>query len=328
MIIKRYIPAPYCGSQSIAQNTFIPYIKGIEQMFLDAGLVKSNTSTNIDTDNIQLPNVRNTGYNYMSKVLEFDLNDSMQVTNPFRIGMQFGTYWDNSATSSSYGVYPIFLVCKTYVINGITNERVITSNSTYMYGYTTRYAPHKYTTSGDYQAEVYDARADSFIIAKDGFFAMCLSPGYDQYNQSADNVHRPESSLFSLVIERCGENINVLCPGTSQTSLDGIVGYTYRHGAEAIRTDSLTHYTDNGIVYQNGKIVVFPKYIVDENNYIEQSKNVVIVNADTLNHSSEIDLIVNNDTAKFIAMPGKHGKFFKNTGRILVRYDDVPDITV
>lgn len=326
MIVKRFIPAPLCNTQAEAESTFKTYIKGVSQLFIDAGLTPSATTTSIDVNDITVHNTRLTGHRYMSKTLDFDMNDAGQIENPYRISLQFGTYWTGTTdgNDSYYGAMPIWVNCNVHIVNVKTGEIVITSVSTKMYDWTTR-SKNRYT-SGRYQANVYDAKADSFIISREGYLAICLSPGYDQYMET-DNIYKKESSIATIVIERFGNNLNVICNETANTSGGGYIGYVYSHGQGLTRADSLTHYVDNNIVYQHGKIVVFPKYVIDENTTIKQSENTVIVNADTMTYNSEIALNVNNIQAKFIALPGRREKFFNNSGRILVRFGDA-DIPV
>lgn len=96
MNIKRFISPPRWGSDENAKISMKSYIKNVESMLIDSGLVKSVVDDNMDTDNIDFPllslvTVTNNASNsfYIDKPLQFDMVDSGQAVTPIRIKFWF-----------------------------------------------------------------------------------------------------------------------------------------------------------------------------------------------------------------------------------------------
>lgn len=315
MIYSKNIAPPSWGNDLIASTSIIQYIKSVESLILSSGLIKSNTADNMDTDNIVLPSINGkTGYNYISKSLQFDLTDEFQVSLPLRIKLYFG-FFRNAISKSGTSELPIFLATKISV-HDINNESsVIRGSSCYFNGIT--YQTLKPNVSWQ-PSNIYNSNTDSFIVNRNGFFAFNINPNYGEWGGDAVAPPRKDNSLFFLVIDRNYDCANVLLHGDDNTLTlnNTIIGATK---PPEVRNGNL-HFVDTNTLYSGGKIVIFPTFVNKCDDTIIQSSNVCVVSKDVINTGNILDVTVNGVPSKFIAMSGKGDTYFNGSGRIIVRY--------
>lgn len=312
MVYKEYIQPPQWGNDVVAQQQIPLYIKNIESFMVRAGLSKSNTLDNMDTDNITIPTTITTGETYIEKSLQFDLSDIGQLENPLRVKLFFGFYRGDIPTDAG-NEQPIFSCIKTVVesINNTNNS--ITSVSTQISGN----ALQQPTSGNTWFPNIYNSKAESIIINKDGFLAINLHPNYAEVGQG--NTPLTDNSLMFLIIERGGgEYANVIVTNNDILTSDF---YNYKIGDTYIASieNSYTHFVNTYSIYSNGMVSVFPSFVATGTNTIKQSSNVCVINADAIATGAQLEILVNDEPTKFIAFSGKGSSFFNARGRFLVR---------
>lgn len=310
--IRRYIAPPEWWSQSNIDRTVVPYIKSIEQLCLDAGLVKSDIIDNMDTDNITLPSfpttILNSYNNVCSKKLSFDLNDTMQAQLPIRIEFTFGYYAYNASTHGS-NYYPYYNMTQVRVglINSsnkmdiykeFTSSR-IRSNSAAI-------SDAVMKTREGFPPYVNYSNLESFICVRDGFVMMNILP---DFSQSDNTAVIPTTDIF-FAIERSfddtltptADDINLI--SSNSTTLESSSRlYTHvmgKHNNVYTTFDTMQYYVIP-TQYSAGKIILYPFTHMGLNYTTKQSPNFCGVNNAVLSPTVELDVSVgDNPPAKFI----------------------------
>lgn len=317
MFINRFIKDPVWGNDAFAALNVKPYLKNVESMLIDAGLVKSDVVDNLDTDNITLPSISlatspsTNNIFYIDKPLQFDMNDIGQSTLPIRLKFYMG-FFRYANTKNGTSEYPVFVVSKLEVVNITTGTIIFTSYSNYIESYTTYIA-----SSFEYFIpNSYTINAKSSVIYRDGFLAINITPDWYEYGTSfMDRA----ASMFTIIIERYDGNINIIAPITNQMSAAGFGNYVYGVVTPLSRSESMCHYVDTGGIYSDGKLPIFP-YFISNGNEIKQSSNIAFVNSKSMATSTKIKVTDNNaNEIDFIAFSGKGGYHMKTSGRIIVR---------
>lgn len=308
--IRRYIEPPKWWSQDHMVETVPTFIRAVEQLCLDAGLVKSSTADNMDTSNITLPTFPMTGAvgswnNTCSKTLSFDLNDSMQTSLPIRIEFAFGYYCQNTNTKTSDNYYPYFNYTnvRVGVIDKSTNKLVNAQSfvSASKTSYTSQNTSVFYKTIDDYRPFTEFGGMDSFINVSDGFVAMSILP---EFSESTTATTRYSTEIF-FMLERSfddlniptPDNINLICVNSAisfNTTTSRLYTYVIARDTPIFSTlDTMNYYTTPHD-YNKGNLILFPFMHFNVNYSIQQSPNFCGINTNVLSVGVETMVSIND----------------------------------
>lgn len=311
MIYKKNILVPSWGKDSVAEIEIKRYIKDIESLMITAGLIYSNVNDNLDTENIVLPSVdvKTSGYYYIEKKLQFDLNDSLQAVNPLRIKFNFGFYRRQGGDSAAK--YPVVLYFTMEVYSILLNKSV----TLVAFAPETTDVPYLNDNSnsrGGWTHKLYSGGGESFVINRDGFLTININTLSMEYYNSTIGY---DSSFFWLIIDRNNDGANVIGFNGS------MVCYNMSKTLEPYNDITRLHYVATDNVFVDGKMPVFPTHTVDDIGENKQSSNVVLTNYKTIACGGEVDINVGAIKTRFKAMSGKNSTFFRGSGRVLVRIE-------
>lgn len=310
--IRRYIEPPRWWSQDEIDASVVPFIKSVEQLCLDAGLVKSDLIDNMDTDNISLPSFPATTSirydNVCTKKLSFDLNDSMQSQLPIRIEFTFGYYtYNTSSQGSTYYPYYNYIKIRVGIINANNTMSVFRDFSNTKVRSASSTISDSYMKSRDgFPPYTYFSGMDSFICVRDGFVAINILPDYSQ----SDNTSTQNTTEVFFAIERSfdenntptADNINLISPNTTSVDTSNML-YTYVMSltADVYSTSDTMNYFPLPSQYSEGKIILYPFSHMNSNYTMQQSPNFCGIDSNVLSPTVEVDVSVgDNPPSKFI----------------------------
>lgn len=305
--IRRYITPPKWWSQQHMEDTVPVYIRAIEQMCLDAGLVKSTNADNMDTSNIVLPTwpmtgVANSYNNTCSKKLSFDFADPMQVQLPIRIEFTFGYYCYSKNTTPHENYYPYFNYTgvKVGIVGPDNNIRIGREfNSSYKYGYSSVLSDAFYKTLPDYRPYTEFGGMDSFVSVSDGFVAMSILPEFAE----SHNTTMYYSTEVLFTVERSfdntntptGRNINLVCVTNSDiTTSARLYTFVMSKDKSVFSTLDTMYYYNTPHNYNMGNLILYPFLHFNEDYTVQQSSNYCGVKDAVLSVGVEAAVSIND----------------------------------
>ena len=297
-VIKRRIYPPNIETEDQANATIKQYMQDIELLLLDAGLIKSATTDNIDV--LDPPPFPWAGVNsvWMTKALSYDLNDTYQAELPIRISFTFGFYRHQSTD------YPRRIILHTAVgvIDPVTNK-MIPDKAKYAVNYIYGHGDH----SGNGPLTYLDYGMSSFVNVKDGFVCICISPGVGSYAPQSTGGLR-NTNIF-IVIERNfddaymynGTGCNIIMRDTaSAISTSTTLNTTAISATEpSIVTSTNMLFANTSGFLANGKLITYPVMHINNGAHLLQTPNMVITNSRAIGSSQPIDLVINGVTKRF-----------------------------
>lgn len=305
-MIRRYIEPP-SWLDTDYKVTVSKFIKDIEQLCLDAGLVKSNEVDNLDTNNIDYSGIKINESGWQSlPYLWFNLNDTMQTELPVQLGFSIAKYRNNSSS-----LYPPFLVVYTYVkVNGRT-----VSGGNYCSAHNSS-GP----TARNGKPYTYNNQSDSFIINNDGFISVNICPGFMEGGGTTD--YTSPGHLSSVTIERSfdsgaytAENINVFLSPSNYTVAHPMRVYVGNTESITEVQSTFIYYNmnNNNGVFSKGKLQLHTVYHIYNNGALMPSPNILAVYRYALTETAEVNAQINGINHKFIALPAGDPNFVNTT---------------
>ena len=337
--IRRYIQAPlWDGDDFIANN--VKFMKDLEQLLLDAGLVKSNVADNLDMDTFDMSewfesNKDRISYNYIP-LLVFNMNDSIQNELPISIKFAFGFY---RGGTHPYHPYHPYMHVSIYASDN--------TQSAYTSPHTSN-APAGSSSSTVRTPTVTDDEYDSFVTNIDGFLSVniCNGFGTDSGQYSADGRTKPPMSFCSFQVERSfdelgnytAENVNVFLPygsGVGAKNMRNVVLTPDERFTETQTT--YVYFNKYNKPFSKGKVVFHSMYHVFNDSTVKPSPNMLAIADAVLHPTQEIKLSINSQPeSNFIALTNGndgayshsrvedasgHNQYVTKDARVIVRFE-------
>lgn len=314
---KFITPPDLTGGQDVFNASLKKFFVDLDELFMAAGFLRSNTNGNIDFDNINYVTLDFTVSGFMqTSYIEYDFNDSNQTTLPIRIRITHYLY-RYSATDK----YPYFNVIETSIgsIGIQTNEmrNVVKFISSDIRNYSSSSTNGSLGTPFSYNSDM-----NSVITVKDDVVSVCIIPEYIQSALSSGPSKSHVLPFAEFIIERISPNaVNVYHAKGSD-----VYSGTLLHIVSYIDNNT-TYDTDSYFVYNNiptylseGKLISFPVFNVGATKELTQSKNLILCKKSAINASAIIDMKVDDVDAKFVGMTAEN-RYISSDARLLVRFE-------
>lgn len=327
--VRKYIEPPrWTGGDYKEHNT--KFLKNVEEMFLAAGLVKSNIPDNLDTDNIDFTGIdlAATGSNFL-KTMWFDKVDSNQENLPIVVGISLGRYKYNTNSNM-----PNFVYIRTTIKCGLSihnfNNTSMNTNS--------EIPPWRNS-----KPWVVDGEYDSFVAINEGLLSISIC-GFFAESGSLYDEPLP-FFLSSVTVERSfddygnytSENVNIFSSSGGITSAPSKISVWVSDGVTSTFISGSLLYFDgsgaNGIM-KGGNMVTHIVYHIYNDYSYKPSPNIAVVNRTALITSMEATININDISSNFIAHYGgdlyvkpngsltrNESNVYSNNGKLIVRFE-------
>lgn len=303
------------STDTVLHDTMREYIKNTEQMFIDAGLVKSNVIDNLnwDDDNTLVISTvtPDTEYQYL-KPMYFDMMDEDPEVLPIRIGVEFGLHIFRG--NNTYMRMPISRV--TIGLVGSDNEFAGYAH-TFPATYTRSHSSSTYNNSILYGTLL----LDSVIVKTRNVLGVTISPGDGYY---ITNSSQPNDQVFiNFLLERVDAttiNLFVVSNTSDYTSSNSMVPYIINSEIRTYKGTYTSHmiYGTKERLYNQGNLVTYPVMLRDAQGYIKQSTSLLMTHANSLPPGNLVTITINGVNKQFIKMPTNMRNIGPNTNITLI----------